>query len=130
MRGVPGSVPGASACDKAISSLGSNRECAMVAAITTAHGICQGSEPTKAAARVVHIHTEGFEAHDGIGVCRHTQLIPRIYRLSYNINDDGSEVKVSSIYARRNMTVMLVVAVISFLAIIADAYYLVTFQNR
>ncbi len=45
---------------------------------------------------------------------------------SYNINDDGSEVKTSSIYARRTMTVMLVVVVISFLAIIAGAYNLAT----
>ena len=45
---------------------------------------------------------------------------------SYNINDDGSEVKASSIYARRTMTVMLVVVAISFLAIMAGAYNLVT----
>lgn len=76
MLGVPGSVPGAGACDKVISALGSNVECATVTAITTAHGICHDSEPTKAAARVVPIHTEWLEAHDGIGVCRHTQLAP------------------------------------------------------
>ena len=47
-----------------------------VAVITATHGICQGSEPTKAAARVVPIHMEGLEAHVTVGVCRRTQLVP------------------------------------------------------
>ncbi len=39
MRGVPGSVPGAGACDKFKPTLGSNGEGATVAAITTTHSI-------------------------------------------------------------------------------------------
>ena len=61
MRCVPGSVPGAGACDKMESALGSNREGATIAAITATHGICyMGGSAT--ILKYAHIHQTSWQA--------------------------------------------------------------------